>query len=170
MSEGLGGWFMFILGLRDAYGLKITIWLFLIWHVYFFVALYADIVWLSLALLFVAVSATCYCSFLLCKHRADLIFSSRFAKEHGFPSNHRNSQATFIWHLAGFLLFFLAPLLATSIAFLPPVPDDKMPFMYAGYLLGLPGVVGLFHHFVRKVVDRGVKQTSFDEISKQGND
>lgn len=145
---------MFILGLRDPYGLKISIYLFLIWNVYFYVALYADVVWLSLVLLFVAIATTCYCSFLLCKHRADLIFSSRFAKEHGFPSNHRNSRVTYIWHLAGFLLFFLAPLLSTSIAALPPVPDDKMKWMYGAYLLGLPSTVGLIHHYVRKAVDR----------------
>jgi hypothetical protein len=124
---------MFMLGLRDPYGLKIAIWLFLIWNVYFFVALYAGIVWLSLALVAIAVAATCYGSVLLCKHRDDLIFLSNFAKEHGFPSNLRNSRATRNMHLAAFLLFFLGPLLATSIAAIRPVMVDERPLMYAGY-------------------------------------
>ncbi len=152
---------MFILGLRDAYGLRIAIWPFLIWHVYFFAALYVGLAWLSLVLLAISVAATCYGSFLLCKHRADLIFSSRFAEEHGFPSNPRNSQLTFGMHLAGFLLLFLAPLVATSVESMPPALADKMPFMYAGFLFGLPGVVGLIHHFVRRFVNHGLKQSNF---------
>ena len=150
---------MFILALRDAFGLKISIWLILVWNIYFLLALYAGIAWLSLLLLAVSIGVTCYGSILLCRYREELIFKSKFAKEHAFPSSPRISQATFNMHLSGFLLFFLAPLLATSIVALRPVVVEKMPLLYAGYLLGLPCMVGLIHHFVRSGVDRRAKQT-----------
>lgn len=151
---------MFIFGLRDAYGVKIAIWLFLIWNMYFFVTLYAGIAWLSLLLLGFSVSATCYGSSLLCRHREDLRFGNKFAKEHAFPSSARNVQATFNMHLAAFLVFFLGPLLATAAAGIRPLEVEEMPLIYAGYLFGLPGVLGLIHHFVRKAVERGVKQST----------
>ena len=151
---------MFILGLRDAYGVRIAIWLFFIWNVYFFVALYAGMVWLSLLLLGLSIYASCYASSLLCKHRKDLRFNTKFAEEHAFPSSARNVQATFNMHLAAFLVFFLGPLLATAVVGIRPLEVEEMPLIYAGYLFGLPGVLGLIHHFVCKAVDRGVKQST----------
>lgn len=150
---------MFILALRDAYGLKIAVWLILVWNLYFLTALYAGISWLSVGLVGVSVAVTCYCSVLLCRHREDLIFNSKFAKEHAFPSSPRIAQATFNMHLTGFLLFFLGPLLATSIVAIRPLAVEKMPLLYAGYLMGLPSMVGLIHHFVRRGADRKAKQT-----------
>lgn len=145
---------MFILSLRDAYGLKISIRLILIWNVYFFVALYAGTAWLSLLMLSVSIAATCYGCFRLCKYREDLIFANIFTKEHAFPSSARNVQATFNMHLSAFLVFFLGPLLATSIVDIRPLAVEKMPLLYLGFLLGLPGVVGMTQHFVRKVAVR----------------
>ena len=151
---------MFILGLRDAYGVKIAIWLILIWNVYFFVALYAGIVWFSLLLLGLSISASFYASSLLCKHRKDLRFGNKIAEEYAFPSSARNVQAAFNMHLAAFLVFFLGPLLATTAVGIRPLKVDELPLLYAGYLFGLPGVLGIIHHFVRKAVDRGVKQST----------
>lgn len=146
---------MFILGLRDAFGLKVSLILILLWNVYFFAVLYAGNGWLSLALLAISLSATCYGSFQLCKHRDILIFSSKYASEHAFPSSPQNIRATFNMHLAAFMLFYCAPLLAVSVPPLQVALADNVPLLYAGFLFGIPGVVGVLHHFVRKVADRG---------------
>lgn len=147
---------MFILGLRDAFGLKVSLILILLWNVYFFIALYAGNGWLSLVGLGISVAVTCYASFQLCTHREFLIFSSRYAGEHAFPSRPQNIRATFNMHLAAFMLFFCAPLLAVSVPPLRSALADNVPLFYVGYLFGIPGVVGVLHHFVRKVADRRV--------------
>ena len=146
---------MFILGLRDAFGLKVSVLLILLWNMYFIIVLYAGNGWLSLVLLAISVAATCYASFQLRKHRDILIFSSRFAQEHAFPSSLQNVRATFNLHLVGFMLFFCAPLLAVSVPSLRVALADNVPLLYAGFLFGIPGVVGVLHHFVRKVAGRG---------------
>ena len=60
-----------------------------------FLTLLAGMVWLSWLLLGLSISANCYASSPLCKHREDLRFGNKFAKEHAFPSNARNVQANF---------------------------------------------------------------------------
>ena len=82
---------MFLRGLRGAYGLKLAIWLLSIWNVYFFVTLLAGMVWLSWLLLGLSISANCYASSPLCKHREDLRFGNKFAKEHAFHSSAKNA-------------------------------------------------------------------------------
>ena len=149
---------MFIFALRDTYGLKIAIWLILVWNLNFLVAVYVGNVWLSFMVIALAVAATCYGSFLLCKHRADLIFSSNSAKEHAFPSSRKIAQFSFQKHLLPLVLFLLLVPVTISISNNPEL-DVKLGLIFLVYQICLAGVVGLTHHLVRSVVDRRAKQT-----------
>ena len=145
---------MFLFGLRGDLGLRIMISFFLIWNLYFFVAAYTGIIWLSMALMLVAILATCYGSFVLCQHRDEVVFTNIFARAHAFPSNPKIASATFNMHLVCFLLFFLGPALSAPLSFSNPDLHENLALSYVGFLIGLSGVVGVVHHFVRKVVDR----------------
>ena len=148
---------MFIYGLRDAFGLKITVWLFSIWNVYFFIAVYAGIAWLSLLLTAFSIVATCYASFLLCRHRKDLVFSSKSSKEHAFPSSRRIAQLSFNMHVLPFFLFLL---LVPAMLSVPTVPElgEKTGLIFVVYQVCFVGVVGLLHHLVHMILDRKAKK------------
>ena len=150
---------MFFYALRGNLGLRIMISVFLIWNLYFLVSVYTGIIWLSALLMLVAVIATCYGSFVLCQHRDDVDFGSSFAKEHAFPSNRKNNSATLYMHLLSFLLFFLAPALSAPLSYSSPKLQENLAFSYVGFLLGLTGIVGVLHHFLRKTVDRKTVRT-----------
>lgn len=150
---------MFMLGLRDAFGLKISIWLILVWNLNFLVAVYVGNAWLSLILIAITAADTCYGSLLLCKHREDLIFSSNLAKEHGFPSNRQIAQKSFNMHLMPFVLFLvLVPFTISNSR--NPAPEVKIGLIFLVYQICLVGVVGLIHHLVRSVVDRRAQKVS----------
>lgn len=150
---------MLIFGPRDPYGLKIAIWLFLIWNGYFFVAVFVGMTWLSLVAIAFAIATTCYSSCLLCKHREGLVFSGKLAKEHGFPSSRRMAQMSFNMHLLPSLTFLVMLFPATLLIPSNPKLGEKIALIYVVYQVCFVGVVGILHHLVRMVVDKKNKQT-----------
>lgn len=143
---------MFFYALRGNLGLRIMVSVFVIWNVYFLVSVYAGIIWLSLLLMLVAVIATCYGSFVLCQHRDEVVFASPLAREVAFPTNRKNSKAVFYRTVAGTGIPFLMSTFVAASAYGTPKFHEIMGLAYLVFLIGMSGIVGILHHWVREAM------------------
>jgi hypothetical protein len=157
---------MFIWSFRDPFGIKISISVTLAWVSWYMICYHLNWLWFELSFLTFVLSFTFVALVNVCRNAKRVEFNSEFSRQHAFPTDTGRERATFIWHLAGFAIFFLPSLLTVMLESQETDVGRKPYSIFIAFLMGLPGLIGIMQHFTRRTCGLG----NSDDKTGEGDD